>query len=53
MVGRSLEHHVLEQVGHARLTIALMARAHEDGQVDGDLGRDASGKSKTLKPLAR
>ena len=38
MVRRSLEHHVLQQVGHARLAVTLMPRADEDRQVDGDLG---------------
>ena len=31
---RALEHHVLEQVGHARLAVAFMARAHQHRQVD-------------------
>ena len=33
---RALEDHVLEQVGHARLAVALVAGANEVGDVDGD-----------------
>ncbi len=36
---RSLEDHVLQKVGHARLAVALVPRADQDRQVDGDLGR--------------
>ena len=35
-VGRPLEDHVFEQVGHAGLAVAFVARADEDGHVDRD-----------------
>ena len=50
--GRSLEDHVLEQVGHAGLAVALMPRADQDRQVDRDLGRDGSGNRSTRRPLS-
>ena len=34
--GRALEDHVFEQVGHAGLAVAFVARADQDGHVDGD-----------------
>ena len=46
--GRPLEDHVLEQVGHAGLAVALVPRADEDGQVDGDLGAGRVGKEQHL-----
>ena len=42
--GRALEDHVLEQVGHAGFAVALVPRADEHGQVDGDLGRERIGE---------
>ena len=53
MVGRSLEHHVLQQVGHARLAVTLMPRADEDRQVDGDLGPRRIGKEQHLQPVGQ
>ena len=44
MGGRALEDHVLEKVGHARLAVALVPRAHEDGQVDRHLGAGRIGE---------
>ena len=35
---RSLEDHVFQEVGHARLAVALVPRADQDRQVDSDLG---------------
>ena len=42
--GRALEDHVLEQVGHAGLAVALVPRADQDGQVDRDLGTGRVGE---------
>ena len=53
MVRRSLEHHVLQQVGHARLAVTLVPRADEDGQVDGDLGPRWVGKEQHLQPVGQ
>ena len=33
-----LEEHVLQEVGHARFAITLVAQAHQDRQVNGQLG---------------
>jgi hypothetical protein len=35
--GRSLEHHVLEEVGHSGLAVAFVSGTDEDGEIDGDL----------------
>ena len=47
----SLEHHVFEQVGHARLAVPFVPRADEDRQVhrDGRLGR--IGKQEQPQPV--
>src|SRR5262249_19555617 len=42
--GGALEEHVLQQVGHAGLAVALVARADEDRHVDGDLGGGVVGE---------
>ena len=42
--GRPLEDHVLQQVGHAGLAVALVPRADQDRQVDGDLGAGRIGE---------
>ncbi len=36
MGGRALEEHVLQQMGHARLAVVLVAAAHQVGDVDRD-----------------
>ena len=36
VIRRAFEEHVLQQVGHARFAIALVATADEDGHIDGD-----------------
>ncbi len=41
---RPLEDQVLEEVGHARLAVALVPRADEDRHVDGDRGAGGIGK---------
>ena len=53
MVRRSLEDHVLQQVGHARLAVALMPRADQDRQVDGDLGPRRVGEEQHLQPVVQ
>ena len=53
MVRRSLEHHVLQQVGHARLAVTLMPEPTKTVRLTVTLGRDGSGKSNTCSPLAR
>ena len=50
-VGRALEDHVLEQVGHAGLAVAFVARADEDGQVDGDVGRRGIGEEQNAQAV--
>ena len=53
MVGRSLEHHVLQQVGHARLAVTFVARADENCQVDGDLGTRRVGEKQHVQPIGQ
>ena len=47
------EIHVLQQVRHAGLAVAFVARAHQVGDVDGDLGLGGSGNSSTCRPLGK
>ena len=49
--GRALEEHVLEQVGHAGLAVAFVARADEDGHVDGDVGRGGVGEEQDAQAV--
>ena len=51
--GRSLEEHVLEQVGHAGLAVALVARADQDRQVDGDLGPRGVGEQEHAQAVVQ
>ena len=52
VVGRALEDHVFEQVGHAGFAVAFVAAADEHGHVDGDGRPRRFGKEQHPRPLA-
>ncbi len=51
MPGRALEQHVLEQVRHAGFAVALVARADQVGNIDGDGVLRGVGKEQDLEPV--
>ena len=51
--GRALEDHVLEQMGHAGLAVAFVARADQDGHVDGDRRPRRLGKKQHTGPVGQ
>ena len=50
---RPLEDHVLQQVGHAGLAVALVPRADQDGQVDGHLGTRRVGEQEDAQAVVQ
>jgi hypothetical protein len=51
MARRAFEHHVLEQVRHARFAVAFESRADEVSDVDGDVGLRRVGEQQNLETV--
>ena len=51
VLGRAFKNHVFQQVGHSRFAIAFMARADQDGHVDGHFGLGIIGEEQDAQSV--